>query len=259
MTMAYQREAQPILNNTEREALFPTELTTDDVIILGEDTVNESSLSQKSASEHFQDTVKSELNTIDSWLSFKVKNELVAQIYTNIGAESSQINIAAVQQVITDELQGERDKNLQHALRLNEVIPIAASREEPGFNGQDFYWKKDVENLQQRMGVHREVTSYIKAIQASGDEGLYDLTETYIQRTLMEAQDEVLHILMQQKQELENRDLQNKARIAKLMGAIGTLETELEHAHDWIVEHDTSQLDQELMAELEKDANSNRR
>lgn len=223
-----------------------TDPTTSEVIILGEDVLGEQQ-NEKSYEELLQEGLESELRAFDSWLSWKVKNELIAQIYNGIGVEDRQINLRSISDVVYGEILSEKDKHLQNAAHIeNEIIPLAHTRRTPRFDDANYYWAKDIPNLEARSEIHYAVSSRIGEIEAEGDDGLYDLTENYIQRMILIAQDEVLAIVTQQKQELEQHNQENIAKINELQGAIGILKTQLEQTHEQLDDRDMALLDQEL-------------
>jgi uncharacterized coiled-coil protein SlyX len=249
MTMEHQREFQPILNSSERENFLPAVPTTSDVIILGENAISTQQVEQEDIPELLDDATSRELHALDSWLSFKVKNELVSQIYTSIGNEESGINIASIKETLSSELYVEKKKNADQAERLNDIIPRAAMKEK-STQGANDYSLKDINNLQMRIAIHYQLVMYIETIESAGDDGLYELTESYIQQVQLEARDEVLSILNQQKEELESRNTSNETRIVELEGVIVELETEIEFAKVQVQDRDMALLNNELVEHL---------
>jgi len=237
MTMERQ-EFKPTLIRGESSALEPKPLKTEDIIIPSSNTYVEQLVQQEveeteeekaqRAQELLEEAIQSELHTLDGWLLFKVKSELVSQLYTNIGTETG-VNIARIQEVVNAELQNEKEKNLDQALHVAGIIPYAAMVPTNPLKGPDSYWVKDVDNLQRRVDVHYEVVSFIEAIESQGDDEMYDYTETFVKRTQLEARDEVISIL---KDKLVSRDALNEARIEELQDGMIILEAEVEFAKE---------------------------
>ena len=242
MTMAHQREFEPTLIRGEDSALEPNPLKTEDIVITGYDTIVEQPVQQeveqtteekaeakaKKAQELLEEAIQSELHTLDAWLSFKVKSELVSQLYTNIGNEAG-VNIAHIQEIVNAELQNEKEKNLDQALHVAGIIPYAAMVPTNPLKGPDSYWVKDVDNLQRRVDVHYEVVSFIESIESQGDDGMYSYTEEFVKRTQIEARDEVISIL---KDKLVSTEAMNEARIEELQDGMIILEAEVEFAKE---------------------------
>ena len=245
MTME-QQKFQPILNSSERDEPFPTETTDTNPNITRGDNVTNLNEARQNYSPEIQAAVASEISELESWLSVKVKNELVAQIYTSVGNEESGINITSIKETLASELAAEKAKNLNQAAFLYSRIPLASARKELNPTSVHDYGVKDVAILQRRIDVHREVITTIKAVESTGDQGLYDLAEVYVQEVQLEARDEVLSILNQQKKELEVRNTSNEAKIVELEAVIGTLQTEIEFAHEQLEDRDMALLDNQL-------------
>ena len=233
MTMERQ-EFKPTLIRGEDSALEPSPLITEDIIVRGYDTAIEQSddtVEEKTSEELLEEAIQSELHALDGWLLFKVKTELISQLYTSIGGETG-VNIAQIQEVINTELQNEKEKNIEQAKHVAGIIPYAAMVPTNPLKGPDSYWVKDVDNLQRRVDVHNEVVSYIEAIESNGEDGLYDLTEGFVKRTQLDARDEVISIFKQQQAELISRDAANEARIEELQDGIIILKAEVEFAKE---------------------------
>jgi hypothetical protein len=232
--MAQQFELETAATNTNVYAEAKPELTTADVIILGEDNVEQQTPTQEQVERY----VGKELSLVDSWLQLKVKNELVVQLYRGLENVDFEIDTKAVGDVISSELTHEREKNLDQALHVHTLIPYAAINAETP-NGPDEYGHRDVQNLQRRIDVHHNVIDHIKAIEATGEDGLKELAVNYIEQTKDQARNEVIGVLMQQKKELEVSDQTNTLRIKQLEAA-------LEQANEQILDRDMQLLDQEL-------------
>jgi len=259
--MEQTREAQPILQSFERDTLDPknpttAEITIPDTIIPGYDEEAEHENQQeerpKTEEEQLHETIKSELVALDTYLSFKVKNDIVAQIYVNSNSGSDKgINIDKVQTLVAKELAAEKQRVINQAENVYDTIPQAAIVPKNTFKSIHSYWEKDVDNLQRRMDVYHGVLEYIKSVESAGEDGLRDFTEEYIQRTHLEARDDVISILAHEKQELENENRRNKSEIADLENKIGALEAEVEEAIEQVEDRDMELLDNEVIAHLE--------
>ena len=263
MTEKIQR-AQPLM---ERDAVYPTGPVFDDdgdVIIRSENSYEEAaSDAHEVATTEVEVTREGrvdegtavELTALDSWIEFKVRNELVAQIFKS-EVDDGLVNIADVATIITTEFEAERKKHEMNVARIRTtVIPRAELRTEPIFNDSTAYWTKDIDNLVIRADIHQDMIGYIEGIQATGEDGLYSLAEEYISRTVTEARDEALAILLTQKQSLEAAKQVDNERIAALQETIHILEVELAAANQQIQERDTALLDSEAEAYLRRDAN----
>jgi len=240
--MAHQREFEPTLIRGEDSALEPNPLKTEDIVITGYDTIVEQPAQQeveqtteekaeakaKKAQELLDEAIQSELHALDGWLLFKVKTELVSQLYTNIGSDTS-VNIAHIQEIVNTELQNEKEKNLDQALHVAGIIPYAAMVPTNPLKGPDSYWVKDVDNLQRRVDVNYEVVSFIESIESQGDDGMYSYTEEFVKRTQIAARDEVISIL---KDKLVSSEAMNEARIEELQDGMIILEAEVEFAKE---------------------------
>lgn len=247
----------------EYSAVYPTGPIFDDD---GEAIVR----SENAISEQYGDTLETEttreghvnegttvaLDALDAWLEFKVRNELVAQIFKN-EVDEGLVNIADVTRVISAEMELEREKHQMSVTHIRTVvIPRAEKRNQPTFSDSTAYWKKDLDNLEARATIHQDMVGYIHAIQNTGEDALHSLAEEYIGRTITEARDEALAILVEQKQSLEAQNTEDTERIAALEETIRMLQAELADATQQIQERDTALLDYELEAQLQKGTNS---
>jgi len=217
-------------------------LTTADIVVLGEDKAPEQEVLKKSYEIIVAEGVESAMGEVDGWLSWKVKNELVAQICRSFGEKDLQIDIQSISELVRDEITAEKAKQYLSASRIgNETIPLALSRSEPRFDDASYYWKKDIPNLQARTDIHFRVFGYLAQIEATGSDGVYDLSETYIRRMLATAQDEVLAIIRTRKDELEAKDIMNESTIIELNATIVHLETQLKEAKEKLEDSDESE------------------
>lgn len=234
-TMEQKQEFQPILMSGEQHSLSSTDVQ------------------QEYMPEALNDASLREMYALDGWLSFKVKNELVKQIYSSLKDDESLIDIASVKNIISNELSVEIKNNRDKAEQLSDIIPQAATKENSE-NGNSDYSSKDISNLQMRIAIHNQVATYIESAEAAGDDNMYDLTELYIQKVQLDAQSEVLTILKQQKAEFEKRNTENEEKIIELQAVIVTLDAEIKHTYDQLSERDIMILDGELVEHLTVEA-----
>jgi hypothetical protein len=195
---------------------------------------------------------------LDDWLVFRVKNELITQIYTGIvndapDKEDHGLNIQSVSAVLQEVIASEGKRHYEEKMSLELTqIPSAEMRNMPGTSskvGTD-YWKKDVENLWSRYETHEQMGTYIDQLQAVGAEGMYDLAEGYIERTLERARTEVVSILRQQKDELQSKVVQGAARIQQLEQSLEHLTGAYAQALEQVHDRDMQLLDYEADAHL---------
>lgn len=226
----------PEVKSNFREDTLPQkpELTTADVIKVGEDIS-----SVRSYEELFHDGMLSELSQLDAAISFKVKNELVTQIFSSLKGNQRlngggfQFNIASVVEIVQKELQAEKNRHFQSASVLENVtIPLARTRTEKNFDIPHYYTIHDLDNLQARSDIHTEVSDRLMVMEATGDEVIFNFAEKHIQRMSVDARDAALEIVTQQKLELEIRNLENEAKIGELQDTVSLLQTRVEMAHE---------------------------
>ena len=243
MTMEQQ---QPILNSSERDEPFPTETTdTNPNITRGDNTLSEREVPHETMPESLTEASLIELRALDSWLLFKVKGALVAQIYSSIETDEPGIDISVVKDTILSELTSEKKKNLDQAERISEIIPRLAMHGLAA-NGMYDYTYKDMDNLQKRIEINDQVVEYIEAVEGAGEDGLYGLTESYIKEVQLDAQNEVLDIFKQRKAELEERNTSNEEKIVELQGVIGALKGEIKFTKDQLEDRDEQLADRDM-------------
>jgi len=233
-----------------------TDLSVPEVGIFGENSHTENEIEDKTYGESLPHiSLKSELRALDAWLSWKVKNELITQIVSRGGVDGEQINVSSIKSALCNEIDGEKDKHTQSGEYIDRtVIPGAAARLKPRVDVAGVYWAKDVSNLQSRSEIHFEIADRLDAIASTGDDGLYDLTEKYIQRTMPEASRDALTIVLQQRQELEAVKRRDEAKISELEGLIDILGVQLQEAQAKIADRDLQMHDQELTLHMLTDA-----
>jgi|GEM_PF-2189742 len=131
-------------------------------------------------------TAKKEL---DTWLLFRVKNELVVQLYRN-RMHGQPLSMSDVEVVLQKEITLERDTHFQTAFRIeSEDIPQARLRELP--EGVYKYSKCDVDMLWDWEETHTRMVEYIQTIEQSGEGWLSDMAGHYVARAYDIAEDEV--------------------------------------------------------------------
>jgi hypothetical protein len=252
MTMAYENEITSARSTSEELTALPSmeqpeeyKVTTSDVIILGEDALNSAETYKEIMSEVVDEEIKAEVVALDFWIEFRVKNELVSQIFSNIDAKDLQIDISSVQDVVTTEIELQKT-NLETAVSRIESssLPEAYQQMEPIANK---YWIKDVPNLKRRQSIYTGTLQHVNNYVNSSKDGLYSETEVYIQRSINAAQMEVIKIQAQLNAELE---LENQRQLNEN----NQLKTKLGQAVSDIEERDIAQYDKELVDFLTDEA-----
>jgi len=237
------------VNTYSREDTLPQkapELTTSDVVILGEDSVGHVEV-QKPSEDVLRDGVNAILQSFDGWLSFKVKNELITQIYQGRGADDLQINIRSITDIVHEAIVREKDQHFQDATRIeNENIPLTKKRAAESYGQSKIDLTHDIERLEMLVDVNYEVAQRIEQIEATGDEGIQDLSENYIQLMEVSARDAVLQIVTSQKQELEAKSRQDAAKIDELEDEIDFLSLQLQDAQAQLDDRESEPAEQEL-------------
>jgi len=273
MTMERQ-EFKPTLIRGESSALEPKPLKTEDIIIPSSNTYVEQLVqqeveeteeekaqkAQELEAEIIQNAIDSKTQALDGWLAFKVKNELLVQIYKAAG-EDNDIDVNEIQKVVVSELATVKNENLAQAEHLHDIMPAIAVRRGPARGGND-YFDQDIDNMERRITVHYGVVEYIDALEAAGDEDILDLTQSMIEQHELKVRKEVLKIFVQQKKELENalevsndNNTRSEKRIIELKGAIVTLKEEVALANEDRDESEIVHDDRELTtARLTQDA-----
>jgi len=272
------QEFKPTLIRGESSALEPSPLKTEDIIIPSSNTYVEQLVqkeveeteeekarkAQELEAEIIQNAIDSETQALDGWLAFKVKNELLVQIYKAATAgEDNDIDVNEIQKVVVSELATVKNENLTQADHLHDIMPAIAVRRGPARDGND-YFEKDIDNMERRITVHYGVVEYIDALEAAGDEDILDLTQSIIEQNELTVRKEVLKIFVQQKKELESKleasnenNALNEERIIELKGAIVTLKEEValatEDRDEGEIEHDDQELTTARLTQEAKD------
>jgi ribosomal protein L17 len=209
-------EATPLLEQQLDEVSKTAE--TDDTI-LGEEALSSIEHKLESVKEEFREIVRngleSEITSLDEWLRFRVKNELVAQIFTAAKlAEHDEhtINISNVKDVIEEEMYTQKANAEQSSQHIDEIIPVAKGRFLADTRASHMYVNSDVDNLIVRQSIKNLAKDFIKELQNTCDDGLFELSEQYIGQTIEAAKTEVIdhlaHRNNQLEEELADRDMQ---------------------------------------------------
>lgn len=210
----------------ERDALYPSsveEVTTSDVILISEDAAE--TTPEDKVEEKYEDKVERTLNDkkheYNFVLNFRVKNELIKQIFNDIDVDTGAINIDAVAQVIKKEVTAIKDEHFQSALYVeNTLLPAAHVSQQIGISQ---YSPRDVENLSVRADAHLAMIEYIEQNAPSNSDGYTELSEAKIRELLPVARDEALAILIQQREEFERQERVAEERRQRIDRAIRTL------------------------------------
>lgn len=153
---------------------------------------------------------------------FKVREELVAQLFTTSDPESADIgyiNLQAIVEVIAKETKDEKDHSFAQATYLsNSAIPAARNRPsfDPSLKNPSDYLTKDIPVLEAREEAHLAMVSYLEQYQQATDEDRTEFAELFVRTLLPEARKEASAIITQLQYELEEQKRQIDQKIAKL-------------------------------------------
>jgi hypothetical protein len=238
--------------NTYSEVTLPkntTEPTTDsnEVIVRGTDEYLEQPEQIKTYEQIVEEGVEAQYGEFKDWLTWRVKNELVAQIFNGLGDENLQLNIGAVRDVIWKEITSQRDAHFQDSQKIeNTIIPLAKTRPEANPDIPGYYWQKDVPNLEARSEIHLEVSARISEFATMDETTLYDLTERYIKELKLEAQQEALKIAVQKIKDLEEEERKNQLTMVDLRNVAQVLAAQLKEAEAQVADRDLALHEYEL-------------
>ncbi|MDB5160022.1 MAG: hypothetical protein JWO99_285 [Candidatus Saccharibacteria bacterium] len=230
--------------NTYSEVTLPkntTEPTTDsnEVIVRGTDEYLEQPEQTKTYEQIVEEGVEAQYGEFKDWLNWRVKNELVAQIFHGLGQDNLQLNIGSVRDVIRKEMTSQRDHHFQSATHIDTtVVPLAKMRPEAQPDIPGYYWQKDVPNLEARSEIHLEVSERISQFAMLDETALYDLSEKYIRELNVEAQKEALTIAVQKIKDLEEQERKNKLEMVDLKSVAAVLAEQLKKAEAHIADRD---------------------
>ena len=262
MMTEYTPHTQTLL---ERDALSPSapepERTTDDVIIRGVDTYKEELLEkiEDSYDEQVEALFTQEVTDFHTLLDFKVKGEIVAQLFKARpeGVANGSINLTEVRAVLTNHIAQAMESNNHQAQYIDNVaIPKARTRFEAPVKtipGDIHYLNKDIPLLEAREDSYMKMVEYLNVLQPSTVDDSYDLAEAYIARILPEARQEAIDILKLQKEQAEAEKkkaeaAQQKAelKIEQLETTIDTLQVELAETREEVAQRDVQMFDAEM-------------
>ena len=143
--------------------------------------------------EYLDLAVQSELKGFVSWLNFKIKNELILQIYKD-GADS--ISIANVAASLQSLFQNEQLMRNATALELDQSrIPDASPREELVATGRTEVAKEDLEMYHI---VQIEMADQVAAMEPKNKDDYFMMAAEYVNRLLADAKEEVRKIKLEQ-------------------------------------------------------------
>ena len=199
LTGQFQREIKPNLTIDDQES-YPYEEPEENPNV-----IQSENLAELTSDQIIENATVVELDSFEQWMAFRVKNELVKQIFEADGHSVSDINYDKVYSVVAKELEAEKDKKLKEALQLNSALMLAAVRSYKDPHGFHDYGPNDLEAVQRRIDIKRNIITSIKATEATGYNGIMDKTIAYVNEVELKARKEVLDILKQQKQGLEQR------------------------------------------------------
>jgi len=216
----------------------------------------------ESAEERYDRLVETgflhERYSFERWIDFKVKNELITQIFKNIATRDAPINIASVASLIEAEMTSEKDKHSQGAAHLEySVLPEAHKHSSPIHTNEFAYSERDTESLTARVDIHLKMVEHIEENQPKDAEAYHSLAERKIHEQFRSAQTEVISILEEQKRTLEYKQqvLEHEKHDLKLQGEvleaiITTLHDELTETKGQLVDRDMQLYDKEVVEHL---------
>ena len=192
----------------------PIPRTTGDVVFPSSDQFEV----KKSHEQIVQEGIEIEARLFEAWLSMRVKDELVAQVIKNARDIKWQVDVKPIIEIVTKELRLQKDRSFQAATDLeNRVIPLAMTRSEFIAGDPNFYTQDDVDSLYARIEIYMSAAETAAAVEATGDQGLHDLSTEYATLLLPDAKNEALAVLLQQRQD----NLAKLAETEKFIEALG--------------------------------------
>ena len=225
-------------------------VTTDDIVVRGIDSYIPLVEAVKTYEEIVEIGTKVQYKEFQDWLNWRVKNELVSQIFHGLGEPDLQLNIHSVHDVIWKEITSQRDHHFQSAAHIeNTLVPLATSRPTARPEIAGYYWQKDVPNLEARGEIHAAVSQRISTTLAVlSENALYDFTEDYIKELKLEAQQESLKIAKQRINDLELEEQRNQLQITELQTIAATLAAQLEKSKVEVADRDVALHEYEMTA-----------
>lgn len=167
---------------------MPVELVSREYVHSAEALV---SLERPEAEKSQEDKIfAAEVNNLNNWLLFRVKNELVLQIYKGASLTEGTIDYGAVARVLEGELLEERNRHFDDEMKLNlEIIPKAELNHNSP-KGPDDFTVEDIPQLYDAEELHHKMAWYIQGIESSGDGWSQDLAKAYVEQAYDKAVDE---------------------------------------------------------------------
>lgn len=192
----------------ERDFFTLPELTTEDMTLLGQNSVDTKDIPETTADvvilgdneyylpfestaqeerppleERIESGLQSSIQGFDSWLLVKTRDAVAVQLFQS-GLDEASIDIAQVAALLEQEVTNEHDRHTEDAERLEEVIPAAELRDKAGYSADHsyIYGREDIENLRERSGVHRGMSAFTGSMLHGGEEWAVDLARGYVER-----------------------------------------------------------------------------
>jgi len=274
MTMAYENEITSTRSTSEELPTLPSmdqseeyKVTTSDVIILGEDAYSlmevaikkeqlPETLTDNFSNEAIEELIRvgceQEAVALDDWIKFRVKNELVTQIFTGLRdsvANPLEVDASIVKEVVSAEIEIQHDQSAKMVDYLEETLYSSATAQLPQKDGRFRvkYSDGDTNNLERRRIIKSFAVKLIENLQNTGEDGLLDLANNYIDQTSAEAYREATLILAEQTKQLEKEKLELAEQLVGLQEEVKTVRSELE-------ERDVLLLDSEMTSHLAAEA-----
>jgi hypothetical protein len=255
MTMAYENEITSARSTSEELPTLPSmeqpeeyKVTTSDVIILTEDAYSlmEVAIQEEPLPETLTDTFSNEAIeeliregceqeavALDDWIKFRVKNELITQMFTGLRDRVTnpfEVDASVVKEVVSAEIETQHDQSAKMVDYLEETLYSPATAQLPQTNGRFRvkYSDGDANNLERRRIIKSYAVKLIENIQNSGEDGLLDLANNYIDQTAAEAYREATLILAEQKKQLEKEKSELVEQVVVLQEEVKIVRSELE-------------------------------
>jgi hypothetical protein len=271
-------------NSVEQDALPPSQdepkPTTDDIIIRGVDSYEPQPTPENQPDfDTLFETIKAEYKQeFETGLDFKVKSELVAQIfssYKNPEIPNGYVNLNDMRLVITQQISDALGRHLMQAQVIeNEWIPAAKLRPHwtPQYDKPTDFLVKDIPVLEAREEAHLNMVEYLNELQPIDKEVAFELTDAYVARFIEDARVEVVAILVQRQKDLkaelkrQKEELDRKAKeleenekradnvISELQVTITQLKDELSSTRTEVKQRDIEMLNNEMDVHLIKEA-----
>ena len=230
--------------------LTEPEPTTESRIVRGEDVYIPLPEEDKSYQTIVEIGTEVQYKEFQDWMNWRVKNELVSQIFHGLGQADLQLNIRSVRDVIWKEITSQRDHHFQSAAHIeNTLVPLATARPTARPEISGYYWQKDISNLEARAEIHAAISQRISTTLAVlGDSELYDFAEDYTKELKLEAQQEALKIAKLRITDLEHEEQRNQQQMTELQTIAATLAAQLEKSKTAVADRDIELHEYEMTA-----------